>query len=542
MRPQPTSRGWSAWASLVVVLLAGLLAACSALPVPAPRPTPTAPATPGSSSATPSSLPTPVAPTPPDGRPLQPVPGLLPPGVTDPPAGTGTGRYTAQRLDWAGCSPRVECASVSAPLDWSAPDGRALTLVVGRVRATASPRLGTLFLNPGGPGGSGLSLLSGFPTEGLEQYDLASWDPRGVGRSTPVRCSTDRELDDLFSLDSSPDDAQEASALNTAVAGFGRACLAGSGALLEHISTADTVRDLDLLRGLVGDQRLSYLGFSYGTQIGAQYADTFPERTRAMVLDGAVDLDDDSKVSQLEGFERALSHFGTWCAAQRCGLGADRKAVLATVKGLLARLDAQPLPGSGSRELTQQLGLSGVLTPLYDGTQGWPRLAEALQQAVRGQGAGLLALADAGNERGRDGRYGSIATAFPAIRCRDSRAASVADADRRAKELAARAPVLGAFGGPDVVCPLWPVAPAPKTRSLHRVGDRPVVVVGTTGDPATPYEYAVGMARQLDSAVLVTHEGEGHTAYGSSACVRRLVQAYLVKATVPDKGSRCGSG
>ncbi|SEP63806.1 alpha/beta hydrolase [Microlunatus flavus] len=526
-------------AALLALLLVGLLAGCSGLlPLPLPRSSPGAGTTPASSSPAPSG----VNPTPPDGRPLEPVPAVLPQGIVDPPAGSGVARYTAQRLAWNPCTQRVECATVAAPLDWSAPDGRALTLVMGRIKATASPRLGTLFINPGGPGGSGLNLLAGFPTQGLEHYDLASWDPRGVGRSTPVRCGTDAQLDALFSLDVSPDDAQESSRLNSAVEDFGRTCLAGSGVLLEHIATADTVRDLDLLRGLVGDARLSYLGFSYGTQIGAQYADTFPEHTGAMVLDGAVDLGDDSDVNQLQGFERALGHFGSWCAAQRCGLGDDRPAVLASIKDLLTRLDAQPLPGSGGRELTQQLGLSGVLTPLYDGTDGWPRLAEALQQARRGQGAGLLALADAGNERSRDGRYGSIATAFPAIRCLDSQDVSVADADRTATKLVAKAPVLGPFAGADVFCPLWPVAPTAKVRTLHRVGDRPVVVVGTTGDPATPYEYAVDMARQLDSAVLVTHEGEGHTAYGSSACVRRLVQAYFDDGTVPAKGARCGSG
>ncbi|MGI3781462.1 MAG: alpha/beta hydrolase [Janthinobacterium lividum] len=522
----------------VAVLLATLLAGCGASPPTSPARTPTNDL-PSSSSASPS-VPA-VAPTPPDGRPLEEVPAVVAPGIVDPPAGSGLARYTAQRLDWSRCTRRVECATVAAPLDWSAPDARALTLVAGRIRATASPRLGSLFINPGGPGGSGLGLLSGFPTQGLEHWDLVSWDPRGVGRSTPVRCSSDAGLDRLLALDGSPDDAAEASALNTAVEGFGRDCLAGSGVLLEHISTADTVRDLDLLRGLVGDARLHYLGFSYGTQIGAQYADTFPEHTGAMVLDGAVDLGDDSGVDQIQGFERALGHFATWCAQQRCALGTDRTAVLATVERVLTDLDAHPLPGTGARPLTQQLGVSGVVTPLYDGVPGWPRLLDALDQATRGQGAGLLALADAGNERDPDGHYGSVATAFPAIRCRDSQAESVAAADRRAASLVPEAPVLGPFNGADVYCPLWPVPPAPKVGRLHRVGDRPVVVVGTTGDPATPYEYAVDMARELDSAVLVTREGEGHTAYGSSACVRQIVQAYLNDDRVPAAGIRCPS-
>lgn len=527
-RPRP-----AALLVVLALLLAALVAGCSADPgsgsvdTPAPGLLPSAPSLPD------------VAPTPPDGRPLQPVPEGVAPGTSGPPAGSGDARYTGQAVAWSSCTKRVECARVAAPLDWSTPDGRALTLVAGRVRATATPRLGSLFLNPGGPGGSGLDLLAGFPTQGLERWDLVSWDPRGVGRSTAVRCSDDASLDRLLALDSSPDDAAEASVRNAAVAGFGRDCLARSGALLEHVSTADTVRDLDLLRSLVGDERLTYLGFSYGTQIGAQYADTFPEHTGAMVLDGAVDLRAEPRVDQIQGFERALGHFATWCASQRCPLGSDRTAVLAGVKRLLTDLDAHPLPAAPGRPLTQQLGLSGVLAPLYDGTDGWPRLAGALAAAGRGQGSGLLALADAGNERGRDGRYGSLASAFPAIRCLDSQAESVAAADRRAATLVPKAPVLGPFNGADVFCPLWPVPPAPKTGRLHHVGDRPVVVVGTTGDPATPYEYAVDMARDLDSAVLVTHEGEGHTAYGSSACVRRLVQAYLNDGRVPASGVRC---
>ena len=521
---------------VLTVLLAALVAGCSSAPGRGPAVTPTP--GPAASGASPSE----VAPTPPDGRPLLPVPDGVVPGTSDPPVGSGDARYTGQAVAWSRCAKRVECARVAAPLDWSAPDGRALTLVAGRVRATATPRLGSLFLNPGGPGGSGLDLLAGFPTEGLEQWDLVSWDPRGVGRSTAVRCSDDASLDRLFALDSSPDDAAEASVRNTAVAGFGRDCLARSGALLEHISTADTVHDLDLLRSLVGDERLHYLGFSYGTQIGAQYADTFPEHTGAMVLDGAVDLRADSRIDQVQGFERALGHFAAWCAAERCGLGDDRTTVLGGIKRLLADLDAHPLPAGPGRPLTQQLGVSGVLTPLYDGTDGWPRLADALTAAQRGQGSALLTLADVGNERGRDGRYGSLASAFPAIRCRDSQAESVAAADRRAASLVPKAPVLGAFNGADVFCPLWPVPPAAKTGRLHRVGDRPVVVVGTTGDPATPYEYAVDMARDLDSAVLVTHEGEGHTAYGSSACVRRLVQDYLNDGRVPTSGVRCPTG
>ena len=513
-------------AALVGLALVGLTA-CSALP-------------PGSGPSSPGPLPS-VPATPADGRPRQPVPDVLVPGMTDPPPGSGASRYAAQRFSWEACGGRVQCATVRAPLDWSAPDGQALTLTVGRLPATASPRLGSLFINPGGPGGSGLDYLRFFDVRGLERYDIVSWDPRGVGRSTPVQCSDDASLDRLFSIDSSPDDAAEAATLNGAVSGFGQDCLRRSGALLSHISTADTVRDLDLLRGLVGDAKLHYFGSSYGTDIGAQYAEAYPRRTGPMVLDGAVDLGGDSPVDQLQGFERALDHFATWCAEQRCRLGSTRTAVLDAVSGLLAGLDAAPLPGSGSRRLTQQLAVSGIDYPLYAGREGWPVLARALADAVGERAGGnLLALADASNERGRDGRYSQFVGAFPAIRCLDSQATSVAAADRKAAALVPKAPVLGPSAGPDLVCPLWPVPPAPAAKAVDAAGvAAPIVVVGTTGDPATPYEWAKEMRAQLRSSVLITFAGEGHLAYDKSPCVRKLVQGYLVEGRVPADGSRC---
>ena len=411
---------------------------------------------------------------------------------------------------------------------------------MGRIPATASPRLGSLFINPGGPGGSGLDYLRYFDAAGLERYDIVSWDPRGVGRSTPVRCSDDATLDRLFSIDASPDDAREAATLEQAVAGFGADCLRRSGSLLEHISTADTVRDLDLLRGLVGDRRLHYFGSSYGTQIGADYAQAYPDRTGPMVLDGAVDLGEDSTTKQLQGFELALDHFAAWCAAQRCRVGSSPQQVLAAVKRLLQGLDARPLPAATGRPLTQQLGTQGVLYPLYGGTLGWPPLRAALEAALDGDGRGLLALADAGNERAGDGHYAQLAVAFPAIRCRDSQDVSVAQAERAAAALVSKAPVLGPSAGPDLTCPLWPVPAAPAAPRVDAAGVRtPIVVIGTTGDPATPYVWAEEMNRQLRSSVLITYSGEGHLGYGKSRCVQALVHGYLVAGRVPPANSRC---
>ncbi|MFP5282761.1 MAG: alpha/beta fold hydrolase, partial [Actinomycetes bacterium] len=330
-------------------------------------------------------------------RPLEPVPSTRPPGVTEPPPGTGLSRYTGQQLTWRPCRGALQCANVLAPLDYAAPDGPAVTLVMARL-GNGRARLGSLFLNPGGPGGSGLDLLAAFDRTGLEAYDLVSWDPRGVGESTPVRCFAGQALEAYVTVDVSPDDAAERDRLLRGQTAFNRSCLKESGVLLPHISTADTVADLDLLRGLLNQPKLNYLGFSYGTQIGAIYADRYGPRVGRMVLDGAVDLHDQS-VPQAQGFERALRNFATWCARRRCPLGQDRAGVLATVTGLWRRLDAEPMP-VGDRELNQTLALSGALTLLYEDERSWPILVTALDAANRRDGRGLLRLADVFNRRG----------------------------------------------------------------------------------------------------------------------------------------------
>ncbi|WP_375431073.1 alpha/beta hydrolase [uncultured Friedmanniella sp.] len=519
----PAARVLTALVGLLVVVLA----ACSASP-PAPSPKP---------EVTPTTVPS----LPAKGRPVQPVPDVRPAGFADPPPGQGLERYERQSLSWRSCARNLTCATVLAPLDYDDPDATAVTLALAKRSATAADRLGTLFVNPGGPGGSGRGYVSGFDARGLERYDVVGWDPRGVGGSTPVTCFGAADLDRYFSVDVSPDDAAEQQALRAETYAFGASCLARSGPLLAHISTTSTVGDLDLLRSLVGDPRLNYFGASYGTKIGALYAQLFPDRVGHLVLDGAVNISG-SEVSQVEGFERALDHFADWAATDADGghpLGTSKTEVLDRIKTLLTGLDAAPLQ-VGERQLSQQQGVQGVLDPLY-GRGDWPVLLRALDQASSGNGRDLLALADAGNYRGSNGSYGQINYAFPAIRCEDSQAASVPAAERSAERAVAKAPLLGPLVGPDLTCPLWPVAPAPKEPKITAPGAAPIVVVGTTGDPATPYENAVGMARQLSSGVLVTLEGEGHTGYGQSSCVRDLVHAYLVQDRVPPDGVRCTS-
>lgn len=522
-------------AGLVAPVVAVLVAACGLSgprPVP-PGPAPEVPAATGTGTT---------ASIPPAGRPLLPVPDVRPAGFAAPPPGSGLSRYQRQPLVWQPCREPFQCARVLAPLDYDDPDGTAITLAVARRPATTAVRRGSLFINPGGPGGSGVDYVGYFNAAGLEAYDIVGWDPRGVGLSTPVTCFGGPEMDRMYAMDNSPDDAAELTDRIAEQQAFGRSCLERSGRLLEHISTRETVRDLDLLRALVGDERLSYLGSSYGTRIGALYAGLYPSRVGRMVLDGAVDVNSTSSVTQTDGFERALRHFATWCVQQRCALGVQADDVLYVIKRFLDGLDSRPLPGAGERALTQQLGVEAVFFSLY-GRDSWGALRTALESAIAdGKGEGLLRLADLSNRRRDDGSYGQIGNAFPAIRCLDSQENSVRGAQKRLAEAVRDDPVLGSLNGLDLFCPLWPVRSAPKLPTVTGEGAPPIVVVGTTGDPATPYEYAQAMAGQLSSAVLVTLEGEGHLGYPQSACVRGVAVSYLVDGVVPAEGTRCASG
>lgn len=465
-------------------------------------------------------------------------PGVTVPGLVGGLPGDGLSGYRSQQLDWSACG-SLECATVLAPLDYADPASRAVTLSLARKPATKTPRLGTLFVNPGGPGGSGKDLVGSFDSGGLEQYDIVGWDPRGTGDSTPVKCYDSAHTDALSGIDSSPDTDAERTALIQATYEFDKSCWENSGVLLEHISTIEVARDLDLLRQLVGDRELHYLGYSYGTQIGATYAELFSQNAGRLVLDAAVNITDSDDVIQAMGFDLALGNFATWCAEQACGLGASKQAVLDSITGLFDQLDGAPVR-AGTRIVTQSLAVTGVAMMLYGGTDAWPTLAAMVEAAQKGNGRGLLAAADALNSRDDKGHYGSLFYSLPAINCLDSdEDKGVLDADAVWQEDQKKAPIFGKYFGPQYTCALWPVRPALHLQ-IRGDGAKPIVVIGGTGDNATPYQQAVDMAKQLDSGVLVTYQGEGHGSYGGkSACVDNIVVDYLVKGTVPKDGVRC---
>ena len=527
-----TLRRWA-----VATLALTLLAAC----VPQQTPSPSAPApSPSATAAVPTGevIDVSLVPKLEVDRPTSSESKAQPAGFEDAPKGNGLAGYLKQQLDWRACGGKYQCAEVLAPLDYANPGEQAITLALAKKAATKSPKLGTLFVNPGGPGASGRNLVTYFASTGLEQYDIVGWDPRGTNASTPVKCFDDAQTQAFTELDSSPDDAAETEALIVGTWQFAQSCRQHSGALLDHISTVDTVRDLDLLRQLVGDQKLSYLGYSYGTQIGAYYADLFPQQVGRLVLDAAVDITDDDTVIQAMGFDLALGNFAAWCARQNCSLGSSKQEVLKTITDFFDELDAKPLDVDG-RPLTQSIAVSGVAAYLYGGIPAWKTLSNDLKPALAGDGTRLLKASDSLNDRNEDGTFGSLFYSFPAIGCADSYDKGVVEAEQRWVSDQAKAPIFGKYFGPGYTCPLWTARSTIQFKPTGS-GAAPIVVVGATGDPATPYQNAVTMAKQLESGVLVTYEGEGHGTFGGkSRCVDALVIDYLVNGTVPTDGVRC---
>ena len=495
---------------------------------------PTPPST--DTSALPSTVASPTgAETSPDRQDL-PVPDTKPAGFVDPPTGQGMQRYLKQTVAWSKCGEH-QCARVKVPLDYSDPDGQAITVAMKRQQATAATRIGTLFINPGGPGASGQDYVDSFDDTGLEGFDIVGWDPRGSGESTPVKCFSAKDTDAYLELDSSPDTDAENQALIDGTKKFARSCLENSGSLLAHISTQDTARDLDLLRQLQGDKELYYDGVSYGTLIGATYAQLFPDKVGRLVLDGAVNITDDESVIQAMGFETAFQAFAEWSAKQGSGLGSSATEVKASIAAWLDELDADPI-AVGDRELTQTLAATGIALFLYGDESQYENLLGSIQAAMEGDGQYLLAAADILNDR-RDGKYGSLFYSFAAILCVDNPDRGIKGAYATWRQDETKSPFFAKYFGVGYTCPVWAAQPA-KDLTITAPGAKPIMVIGGTGDSATPYKQAQWMAEQLDSGFLLTFDGAGHGAYGGkSSCIDKAVVAYLTKGTVPAENTTC---
>ncbi len=459
---------------------------------------------------------------------------------------------TSQRLDWGRCRATADfsapgadwqCATLKVPLDWSKPHGKTIGLALIRAKARGENRIGSLLFNFGGPGSSGVSTMPGYAAVVpllRERYDLVSWDPRGVGASEGVRCLGDREIQAAEKVDITPDTSAEEQAYLRNATAFGKGCEKDAGELLAHVSTTDTARDMDLMRQVLGDRKTHYFGISYGTQLGGVYAHLFPRNVGRLVLDAVVDPSADTvghAENQARGFQRALNAY-LKSTGQDPGQGSRK------IADLLKRLDANPLPTSSRRQLTQALAFIGIVRPLYS-KESWPTLTSALDAAEQGDGSELLALADDYNGRDPSGHYGTGTHAQRVISCVDNKQRLTAQkAKKLLPEFERISPVFGPFLGWDTAgwCHDWPVAGLYETPEVSAPGAAPILVVGNTGDPATPYEGTRKMADELgeDVGVMLTWRGQGHGAYGrGSACVDSTVNAYLLSGSVPRNGKVC---
>ncbi|MFF8031740.1 alpha/beta hydrolase [Streptomyces sp. NPDC016626] len=467
--------------------------------------------------------------------------------------------YYGQRPAWRDCgAPGFQCTTLKAPLDYAEPSAGDVRLAVARKKATGpGKRLGSLLVNPGGPGGSAIGYVQayagvGYPAEVRARYDMVAVDPRGVARSEPVECLDGPAMDAYTRTDVTPDDAGETDALVAAYRKFAEGCGADAPKLLRHVSTVEAARDMDIVRAVLGDEKLNYVGASYGTFLGATYAGLFPDRAGRLVLDGAMDPSLPARRLSLEqtaGFGTAFTAFAEDCVRRSgCPLG-GRKTTPAragkNLKAFFGDLDTRPIPAgdAGGRRLTESLATIGVIAAMYD-EGAWEQLREALNGAMReNDGAALLALADSYYERDADGGYSNLMFANAAVNCLDLPAAfdSPDEVRKALGDFGKASPVFGeGLAWASLNCAYWPVRATGEARRIEARGAAPIVVVGTTRDPATPYRWAEALAGQLSSARLLTYEGDGHTAYGrGSSCIDSAINTYLLRGTPPTDGKRC---
>lgn len=469
-------------------------------------------------------------------------------GSTDPATNPALARFYQQKVQWSDCGKGFQCAKVTVPVDWAQPAGQTMQLGLQRLPAAGHP-IGSLLVNPGGPGVSGISFVqqarSSFGQPLLQSFAIVGWDPRGVGQSGPVSCLSDSQMDAYLAADADPQTTAEVSTMVASLKDFGQSCLRRSGPDFGHVDTLSTVQDMDVIRAVLGDQKLSYYGASYGTFLGAWYAQKFPWRVGRLVLDGAVDpslTTEEYVVGQAAGFQLDLKDYLADCLKNSgCPFRGTVDQALGQVGALVEQAHAHPLSTSSGRPLTQALLTTGISLGMYDNSF-WPMLTKAFSAALQGDGSAMLVLADAYNERDASGHYTQVMSANPAIYCLDHPETRTPEQiGALAAELEQKYPPLGATMGWGLLsCAEWPVKAVMTPQRLTAEGAAPIVVIGTTGDPATPYAWAQALASQLSSGRLLTWKGVGHTAYGrGSQCVSSVVESYLVGGVVPAKNVTC---
>ena len=480
-------------------------------------------------------------------------PEPISPVATGAPAGFE--KYYEQVVEFVSCGEGIFCADVQMPMNWDDPKSEPIVIATSYRQADKKDPLGFVLFNPGGPGASGydwvLESSDFLGTKALrENFNILGFDPRGVGRSSAVSCLTDAETDEFlysvtgFELGSDEDLAFTRAAIKE----FGAKCLEETGDLLAHVDTVSAAKDMDVLRAVLGQEKLNYLGYSYGSLLGTTYATLFPNRVGQFVLDGAIDptvSDEQQNLLQIEAFEKTLMAFLEACEQYKdCPFTGFVEGDLETIREFFLELESKPLPTESGRELTIWAAVTGLIMPLYSESY-WPYLATAFDTALnKGQGDVFMMLADQYNDRSDDGTYSTnILAANYAISCLDSRASTnIFSMRKQNSALLEAAPTLGRywqFGA--LRCESWPFEVKQSPASYKATGAPTILVVGTTGDPATPYSQAQALAGEiLDDAFLLTYNGEGHTIYGQQvACVDNVVDEFFLTAKLPETDPNC---
>lgn len=479
----------------------------------------------------------------------QPLPSLSPKpisttGPSSPPPSPGLSAFYRQKVAWHRCRGADLCTRIKVPLNYAHPHRRAISLAVLKVPAQGGGRrVGDLVVNPGGPGGSGLdyaaNAASYFDPQVRQAFNIVGFDPRGVGHSTPLQCLTTKQADRFVAADPDPDTPAEVRRADALTRAFGRGCLRDDAGLTRHMSTAEAAKDMDVLRAVLGEPKLVYFGASYGTFLGATYADLFPRRIGRMVLDGAINPDVSTvqmSLVQAHGFEVALRAYVGHCVAEgSCFLGSTVNAGIRHIQRFLASVDAHSLPGEAGRRLTEGNAVLGIWAPLYNRSY-WPYLDTALKAGFAGNGSVLMSLSDAYTDRGPNGYRDNSLSALYAVNCLDhDDAITSSQVPKLIPRFEKASPTFGrdfAYGAD--ACAYWPVHSGRVPAPVSAPGAPPILVIGTTRDPATPLVWARALAHQLNSAVLIKRNGDGHTGYhAGNSCVDNTVDSYLVSGAVP---------
>jgi pimeloyl-ACP methyl ester carboxylesterase len=449
---------------------------------------------------------------------------------------SGAPAFVPEPVAWHSCGSRLNCATLKVPLDYANPTGPTIELSLNELPARHSDeRIGSLLVNPGGPGGSGLEFVAGgidLPTSLLDRFDIVGFDPRGVGASTGLPCG-DNTVPAFRRADPTPDTPDEQAALDAAAKDVADDCAANAGELLPHLGTDDVVRDMDTIRQALGEEQLNYLGISYGTLLGLRYATLFPQQARAIAIDGVVDPDQDFRAflrQQTIAFEQQITTILNDCpdGDSSCPPG----GAAAGYDEVSRRVEIAPISGSGGTLGPSELAIAALI-PTYE-PSAVPIFYQAITSALEGDGSAMLRLSTA---------YESSVkyTVYAAVECIDSPHPVGSDEYRAfAQELEALSPRFGgAIANELLPCAFWPAPVHNIVGPVTAPGAPPMLVIGTTGDAATPYEQAVRVASTLQNGRLLTFDGSGHAAFGKSTCAENAEAAYFIDLTLPPEGKVC---